>query len=361
MSSNNSAERGSEFPFNITTQEVLARENATVAVSPTIAALLAPALSAYDDGHYAEAVDHATLALSGMRTRALETGGSAAWNHLIAEIRSTPLFDIAQLDPFTSHSFKKPRGYPGDALLLDWIYRDFRLLARPQHGTEGARLYRETIDCGPAEAVRWRRPRLADLIDDAAATKPAARVLALAAGHLREADLSVALQRGHIGEVVALDQDEQSLAEINHRYASNGMPITTVHATIRDVIAGRYQIADFDLIYSAGLYDYLPAPVAEKLTTELWAGLNPGGQLLLTNFLHGSKDRGWMAALMDWFLIYRDEGEIDAFANSIPAQQIQRKHAYLCPTGSIGYLSLRKRCRNGAVDSNRELGCSGSA
>lgn len=172
----------------------------------TLNALLAPALHAYDDGHYAEAVDHATSALSGMRTRALESGGSEAWNHLIAEIRSTPLFDIAQLDPFTSHSFKKPRGYPGDALLLDWIYRDFRLLTRPQPGTQAARLYRETIDCGPAEAVRWRRQRLADLVDDAAATKPAARVLALAAGHLREADLSVALQRGLIGEVVALDR-----------------------------------------------------------------------------------------------------------------------------------------------------------
>ena len=49
-----------------------------------------------------------------------------------------------------------------------------------------------------------------------------------------------------------------------------------------------------------------------------------------------------MEALADWFLIYRDEVEIDAVANSIPVEQIQRKHAYLCPTGSIGYLSLRK-------------------
>lgn len=328
--------------MNVTAQEVLARENATAAGSPTISALLAPALSAYDDGHYTEAVDHATSALSGMRTRALKSGGSVAWNHLIAEIRSTPLFDMAQLDPFTSHGFKKPRGYPGDALLLDWICRNFRLLTHPQHRTKSARLYRGVINRGAAESVGWRRQHLADLIDDAAAAKPAARVLALAAGHLREADLSVALQRGHIGEVVALDQDEQSLAEIDHRYSASGMPVTTVNATIRNVIAGRYQIADFDLIYSAGLYDYLPAPVAEKLTTKLWTGLNSGGQLVVTNFLHGSNDRGWMEALMDWFLIFRDEGEIDAFASSIPAEQIQRKHAYLCPTGSIGYLSLRK-------------------
>ena len=200
-----------------------------------------------------------------MRASAFESGGLEAWVALIAEIRNTPLFAIAQRDPFTAHSFKKPRGYPGDALPLDWIYRDFRLLTRPPHGSEAARLYRETIDFGPAEAVRWRRQRLADLIDDAAATKPKARVLALAAGHLREADLSMALQRGLIGDVVALDQDEQSLAEVNHRYAASGMPITTVHATIRDVIAGRCRINDFDLIYSAGLYDYLPAPVAEKL------------------------------------------------------------------------------------------------
>ena len=301
-----------------------------------------PAMAAFQDGHYTEAVDSASATLSSVRHSALASGGSDAWKAIIASVRNGPLFEIAQQDPFTHHSFAKPRGYPGDALLLDWIYRDFRLLQQPLHGTAAGSLYRETIDCSPAESVRWRRQRLADLIDEAAAAKTGARVLAIAAGHLREADLSTALQRGRIGEVVALDQDEVSLGEIAKRYTAAGMHVTTVHAPIRDVIAGRYKVSDFDLIYSAGLYDYLEPTVAERLTTSLWGGLNPGGQIVLTNFLEGTKDRGWMEALMDWWLIYRTPADIEAFANGIPSDEIRRKHTYTCPAGNIGYLSLRK-------------------
>lgn len=301
-----------------------------------------PALNAFNDGHYTEAHDWATSALSRLFDESMANGGLSRWQGVVAEIRNTELFGIAQQDPFTAHGFNKPRGYPGDALLLDWIYRDFRLLRQPHPGTPSARLYREVIDSSPAVSVRWRRQRLADLIDEAAAAKPKARVLAVAAGHLREADLSTALQRGLIGEVVALDQDETSLSEVSQRYTAAGMPVTTVHAPIRDVIAGRYKVADFDLIYSAGLFDYLAPGVAEKLTASLWRGLNPGGQLVLTNFLEGTTDRSWMEALMDWWLIYRTPADIDAFANSVPPEEIRRKHAYTCPTGNIGYLSLRK-------------------
>jgi extracellular factor (EF) 3-hydroxypalmitic acid methyl ester biosynthesis protein len=180
------------------------------------------------------------------------------------------------------------------------------------------------------------------LIDDAAAIKPNARVLAVAAGHLREADLSIALQRGKLREVVALDQDAKSLEEVDLRYTTQGMPITTVCAPIRDVISGRYKVEDFDLIYSAGLYDYLDASTAAMLTHRLFRGLNPGGKLVVTNFLHGTPDLGWMESLMDWYLIYRTQDEVNAFASAVATDEIARRHAYKCPTGCIGYLSLRK-------------------
>jgi len=300
------------------------------------------AIAALSDGHYPEAVDMVVNALASSRNTAVERGGVEAWQTHAAQMRASPVFELAQRDPFTSHSVKRPRGYPGDALLLDWIYRDFRLLKQPAPNTEASSLYREVIKMSAAEAVRWRRQRLADIIDETAARTPNARVLAVAAGHLREADLSVALQRGRIGEVVALDQDEESLAEVERRYTASGMPVTTVKAPIRDVIAGRYKVADFDLIYSAGLYDYLAEPVAEKLTSTLWRGLKPGGTLVLTNFLEGAKDRGWMEAMMDWWLIFRTHEQIGAFANGIPQSEIHRRHAYVCPTDSVGYLSLRK-------------------
>jgi extracellular factor (EF) 3-hydroxypalmitic acid methyl ester biosynthesis protein len=115
-----------------------------------------------------------------------------------------------------------------------------------------------------------------------------------------------------------------------------------VCANIKDLITGRYKVEDFDLIYSAGLYDYLDAPTAAALTARLFEGLNPGGRLVLTNFLQGTPDLGWMESLMDWYLIYRTQAEVKSFANRVPAEQIARMHGYKCPTGCVGYLSLKK-------------------
>jgi extracellular factor (EF) 3-hydroxypalmitic acid methyl ester biosynthesis protein len=298
---------------------------------------LRPAMEAFEKGEVYEAVDFVTERLSEVRDAA-----GSEWPALVTKIRSSKLAEIGHQCPFTLHAFSRPRGYPGDALLLDWIYRDFRLIRPPAEHTLAAKLYRRTNSSAPSTAVRWRRQHLAHLIDDAAAANPNARILAVAAGHLREADLSVALQRGKLRQLVAFDQDATSLAEIDHRYVAHGMPVTTVCANIKDLITGRYKVEDFDLIYSAGLYDYLDAPTAAALTARLFDGLNPGGRLVLTNFLQGTPDLGWMESLMDWYLIYRTQAEVKDFASRIEKETIARAHNYKCPTGCVGYLSLKK-------------------
>jgi extracellular factor (EF) 3-hydroxypalmitic acid methyl ester biosynthesis protein len=299
---------------------------------------LAPAMQAFKDNHTSEAVDIARAALTKIRTDAGDD-----WAEVIKLLRETELFKLSQLCPFTSHSFKKPRGYPGDALLLDWIYRDYRVNTSPETGTVNALVYRNTCSSPPATAVRWRKQHLASLIDDTAFVTSQARVLSLACGHLREADVSVAVKQGLIKELVALDQDAQSLGEVQLAYVAQGMPVTPVLANIRDVIVGKHKLHDFDLIYSAGLYDYLDDKVAKKLTATLFEALKPGGRIILTNFLHGTPDTGWTQAMMDWFLIYREQADIEAFADNIPKDQIARLHNYQCPTRSIGYVSIRKK------------------
>lgn len=298
---------------------------------------LDPGLVVLARGHTAEGIDLITNALTQIRDEAGES-----WKDAITVIRSMSLFETAQACPFTNHSFRKPRGYQGDALLLDWIYRDYRLLRSPAVGSLAASVYRRTSASPPATAVRWRRQHLASLIDDVATEVHAPSVLAVACGHLREADLSVSLQRGKVKRLVALDQDAESLREVDLRYTALDMPVETVAAPIREVIVGRHKVNCFDLIYSAGLYDYLEEKVARKLTTKLFEGLNPGGRLILTNFLKETPDLGWTEAIMDWFLIDRDMEQIRAFAADIPKTDIAFAHAYVCPTRSIGYLSLRK-------------------
>ncbi len=299
---------------------------------------LAPAMQAFKDNHTSEAVDIARAALTQMRTDAGDD-----WTAIIRLLRETELFKLSQLCPFTSHSFKKPRGYPGDALLLDWIYQDYRLQNKPAFRSSNSSIYTTISNVPAAVAVRWRKQHLATLIDDVANQTPDANVLAVACGHLREAESSVALQRGLVKQLVALDQDTQSLSEVELRYTSQGMAVVPTPALIRDVITGKYKLDDYDLIYSAGLYDYLDDKVAKKLSATLFHALKPGGRLVLTNFLKDTHDIGWGEAMMDWFLIYRDQADIEAFADDIPKDQIARLHNYQCPTRSIGYVSIRKK------------------
>src|SRR5690349_16048527 len=47
----------------------------------------------------------------------------SAWTRSVPLVRVMPGFATFQEDPFTSHAYRRPRGYPGDAGLLDFIYR----------------------------------------------------------------------------------------------------------------------------------------------------------------------------------------------------------------------------------------------
>lgn len=45
------------------------------------------------------------------------------WKAFVAsEVLTHPIRSLIHQDPFTHHSFSKPRGYPGDAALIDFIY-----------------------------------------------------------------------------------------------------------------------------------------------------------------------------------------------------------------------------------------------
>lgn len=159
-------------------------------------------------------------------------------------------------------------------------------------------------------------------------------------GHLREAHLSAAVAQRQV-EVLAFDQDAQSLAVVNGLFGGNG--VRTVQGRVRDVIAGRHlgALGTFDLVYAAGLYDYLTDTVARRLTRRLFELLNPGGVLLVANFLPGLPDVGYMETYMGWDLIYRSQAEIASFAAEIAPERIAASRVYEEENGAVGFLELR--------------------
>jgi extracellular factor (EF) 3-hydroxypalmitic acid methyl ester biosynthesis protein len=262
-----------------------------------------------------------------------------AWNSLIANIIAPHgIRSLIHEDPFTRRAFEKPRGYPGDAPLLDLIYRD-----RPFDGEmtpRGARIHEWTSTSPACLSVCARRARLASLIDRVARETARPRILAVACGHLREAKVSRAVPAGEVGEIVALDQDQESL-DLVEREKGNAY-VTPIRASIRRLLVEPTAYGEFDLVYAAGLFDYLQDEVARRLTSSIFAALRPGGRMLVANFAPSLRDIGYMEAIMDWRLIYRDDGAVEQLADRLPRERVCEQTVSRDNHGNVVYLAARK-------------------
>src|SRR5262245_288715 len=280
------------------------------------------------------------------------------WRAFAAHARQDRMLgDILYQDPLTRRAFEKPRGYAGDAVMMDLLYD----IHGAQHAIEsaskiGAAICRCLQNRPSGRSVRYRREHLARLIDQSAASRPAPHVLAIASGHLREAELSTALAAGRVGRFVALDADAESLREVRTRYGSFG--VETIHASVRHILARKVDLGRFDFVYAAGLYHYLTDGTAAALASRMFELTTSGGRLLIPNFAPSCPDRAYLETFMEWDLIYRDEFDMARFVTGIPSAQIASYDIYRDPSRSIVYLLIEKavRGREGGWSRMREAG-----
>ena len=254
------------------------------------------------------------------------------------QARRHPLHRLLLESPFTRRAYEKPRGYAGDAGLMDLIYG---LSPADDLSPLGGRLYGYEFDSPCFQSVRTRRAVLAHEIDSAAAARPTARVLAVASGHLREIEWSRAARAGTV-RITALDQDRHSLACIERDYGGR-YPVCTIAATIGDLLRRSVRIPDVDLAYAAGLYDYLEADLARALTATLFRLLAPGGRLLIANFTTATYDAAFMEAFMDWRLVYRTPAEVLSLADSIDRTEVASVEQFCDENHHVAYMRVVKR------------------
>lgn len=213
-------------------------------------------------------------------------------------------------DPITARAALRPCGYPGDAELIDLIYG----ISKDGEPRETVSVFASaTAAC---RSVRERRRVIGGLVANAKPTGDVLKVLSVGAGHLRE------LQELPVGEniaplrVTAVDQDAHTLAQ-----ALAGFPddaATGIHASVRDVLAGRVDLGrDHDIAYAAGLFDYLPDGMATKLAAAMLQSVRVGGVIAIANFAPNLSSIGYMESFMRWQLTYRDEGGLEYIGHSL--------------------------------------------
>lgn len=285
--------------------------------------------------HDTSGMDELMLGLNAARLDRLPS----EWDSLITRVVAPhPARALLHEDPFTRHAFRKPRGYPGDAALLDLIYGESPL--EEEISPPGQRVYEYLLQAPASRSVRERRRILAGLIDRVASERSCPRILSLACGHLREAQDSDGIRSGAVDELVAVDQDQASLDLVMREQGIFG--VRPIRASIRRVLVNPSVYGTFDLIYAAGLYDYLDDVIAQRLTSSLFSALRPGGTIVVANFAPNLRDIGYMEAMMDWKLIYRDEGSVARFAAKVPEREICNSTVTRDLHGNVVYLSLQR-------------------
>ncbi|SEU38294.1 class I SAM-dependent methyltransferase [Stigmatella erecta] len=261
------------------------------------------------------------------------------WRHFCLEhARVHPLRELLHQCPFTRHGYERPRGYAGDAALIDYLYAE--CVGAEGHMQPGGHIYRFMYQQPSPRSVRERRMLLAREIDAVASRTHMPRLLSVACGHLRESELSHAVREHHIGDFIAFDQDPMSLTEVTRQHPNNA--IRPVCGSVRALLTGRTVFGHLDLAYSAGLYDYLSDNTARRLTQILFDMLNPGGRLMVANFAT-CPEAGYLEAFMDWWLIYRDEDQMQALTLDIDPNAIAATNMFRDSEQNVIYLTLDRR------------------
>jgi SAM-dependent methyltransferase len=273
---------------------------------------------------------HAITCMTELLTEYRQGLSDTLWQSTVVDqCRQHPIFHVLQEYPYTSRAFEKPRGYPGDAIMLDYAY----FQTPPAESSEiGKSIFDVVISSPNALSVRWRREHIADLIERLASQREALSVMSVACGHCRELELLKPETRNQIKRFVAFDNDAETLAHV--RQASS------------DIIEWQCNVKQlpenddhngFDLIYSIGIYDYLNRAQAKALTAWLMSKLNPGGKLLIANFTPDNWGRGYMEAFMDWNLVLRTREQMRSF---IPSGTSPHSCLYFDPYRNVVYLLL---------------------
>ena len=275
--------------------------------------------------------------------------------HSYASRELLPLFYPS---PMYQRAFDKPLGYAGDFRLIEMYFSD---------NLSGENLYPQFLQYLAqryplGKAVRSREGLMRRIIRETIETTASSRIVSLACGPAIELKnlLNEFPSSNHSTEFVIVDQDEQAMhfahnalsrallspgSAVAQRVRLNGLHISVKQIlrpsdeTEAEVINS--SLGNADLIYAAGLYDYLPETVAVALTKSLYDHLRPGGRLFIGNLKECPVSSWIMEYVLSWHLQYRTEETMENLAAPLVAKGAESR-VTLDDTQLCVFLEVRK-------------------
>ncbi len=219
---------------------------------------------------------------------------------------------------FMQRTNLKPRGYAGDAVMMDMLY-DNKFVGRYAFNKL---LHKHPVEHAAAQAVRNRRVLVPKMMRELLATSDRRpfNILSVACGPARELEdffqSDEDCDRLHL---TLLDQDDEALAaarmmvDVMGQRRQRPLNVKWVNDSVRTLLRTRdlaAKVGRFDFIYTMGMFDYLTPPVARALMGKLYDLLQPGGAMVVGNYHASNPSRYYMAYWLDWILYYRTEAEM---------------------------------------------------
>ncbi len=254
--------------------------------------------------------------------------------------------------PFVFRTFRKPLGYAGDYKMVAMMFGE---------PCEGPSIFARVLNSyslslPPIVAHRNRIDYLADNLERevlrVARARRRPRIYNLGCGPAREVQkLAAASSAMNEADFTLVDFNEETLTHARQdleRVRTSHVPrmdLRFVRKSVQQVLKESTRIetsgdlAYYDAVYCAGLFDYLSTNVCKHLVEVFWRMVAPGGLLMVTNVDH-HPSKAQMECFLDWNLIYRDS----SLMRSLVPAQVAPEDVVLKrdPTGVNIFLELRK-------------------
>lgn len=281
---------------------------------------------------------------------------------LYAEHVRTILHPLVLCAPFVHRSFTKPLYYPGDYEVMNYMLGD------PFQGNSlFARIFNAwVVRSGACATYRFRVDYLEERLREESKRvvtelgRPC-RVLSLGCGAAPEVQRFIMNERlSSETSFTLLDFSADTLKYTRERISaakaiSNRDVATHIQEfSVQQMLAqgtrlisnpsldqsGILQRGHYDLVYCAGLFDYLSDRICERLLNIFWELAAPGAAVVATNFAPPNPMRAFMDYVLDWRLLHRDEPLVRSLAvkdDSCPSHRTD-----LSPGGVEIFLRMRR-------------------
>ena len=200
------------------------------------------------------------------------------------------------------HGFVKPFGYPGDFTIIHNIYK-VHVNPDNKYGNWD-RFFQNQAG---AQAVRNRKDyflkRCAEIENGAGEAK---HVLILGSGPAT--DVNEYFQNNPHSKIkfdlVDFDQNAIDFAKKQNEPFKDSIKYFKINVL-------RYKPYQwYDLIWSAGLFDYFKDKHFVYMINKYYKYLADGGEFIIGNFSHSNPTRRLMEVLSDWYLVHRSKNDL---------------------------------------------------